>query len=123
MAALTLETARLELRRDEKGRFGLFFDGIRVPGVMEVDISQETIQRPVFTITFAAVAIRVIEHVPADPDVWKLWSGGAMPVPPETFVDVRFRGIAGTFVSMIAGCLSWETAHDVIDIVEWKRSQ
>jgi hypothetical protein len=62
MSPLTLENTKLELRRDEKGRFTLFFDGERVPGVMAVEMAQETPQRPTFTVTFAAVAVRVVEH-------------------------------------------------------------
>lgn len=59
---VTLENTKLELRRDEKGRFKLFFDGQYVPGVVSIDISQENMIRPEFTVVFGGSCIRVIEY-------------------------------------------------------------
>ncbi|TDW21095.1 hypothetical protein EV128_12264 [Rhizobium azibense] len=68
MAIVTLENTKLELRRDEKGRFKLFFDGQYVPGVMEIDLSQVATARPQFTIVFGGACIRVVEQPDNIPD-------------------------------------------------------
>lgn len=62
MAMVTPETTKLELRRDEKNRFRLYFDGVLIPGVMETVMSQETPNRPIFTITVHGNAVRVVEN-------------------------------------------------------------
>jgi hypothetical protein len=65
MTRITPFNTKLELRRNEKGRFVLYFDGERVPGVIETVMHQEgPFNRPVFTLTFAGVAVRVVENVP-----------------------------------------------------------
>lgn len=64
MALVTLDNTKLELRRDEKGRFRLYFDGTLVPGVMSVHVNQDNGLRPEFTITFGGSCVRVVEHVP-----------------------------------------------------------
>lgn len=68
MPLVTLENTRLELRRGQKDRFYLFFDGKYVPGVMSVNVSQENGSRPEFTITFGGSCIRVVELLDVVPD-------------------------------------------------------
>jgi len=62
MATVTRENAKLELRRDDRGRFKLLFDGQHVPGVVDVVMSQEGGLRPEFHVTFAGAAIRMVEQ-------------------------------------------------------------
>lgn len=61
MVPVTLENARLELRRDHKGKMTLMFDGERVPGVMEIKIVQEPGYRPVVKVMFIGTAVRITE--------------------------------------------------------------
>jgi hypothetical protein len=68
MPLITLENTRLELRRGEKDRFRLFFDGKYVPGVLSVNVSQDGGSRPEFTITFGGSCIRVVERPDDAPD-------------------------------------------------------
>jgi len=64
MAMVTPQNTKLELRRDDKNRFVLFFDGERVPGVIETVMSQVARDRPVFTITVHGNAVRMVENDP-----------------------------------------------------------
>ncbi|WP_085044356.1 hypothetical protein [Ensifer aridi] len=101
MAMVTLENTKLELRRDEKGRFKLFFDGQYVPGVMRVDVAQQHAGRPEFTITFGSSCVRVIENVPAPVPEWRSHDGSEIcPVAQLAHVecesdDCRWTGYAG----------------------------
>lgn len=68
MALVTLENTRLELRRADKDRFQLFFDGQYVPGVMSVEVTQKAGLRPEFIITFGGSCIRMVERPDNIPD-------------------------------------------------------
>lgn len=68
MAPVTLENARLELRRDEKGKMTLLFDGERVPGVMEIEVVQKPGLRPIVNVMFIGTAVRITDPVSTDGD-------------------------------------------------------
>jgi hypothetical protein len=62
MAVATIDTTPIEIRRDEKGRLRMFFDGRPVPGVFSVVIDQKGRDRSAVIVSIIGQAVRIVEH-------------------------------------------------------------
>lgn len=59
MAIPTPANAKTEIRLDQSGRLAAYFDGVRIPGVIDIDISHEHGERAVVDLRLIGCAVRL----------------------------------------------------------------
>lgn len=72
-------TTPLELRMNARGKLMLYFDGRRIPGIMEINVNQENGARSFLTVQIIGLAVRfeTDEREPIPEGVyWSPWYPG-----------------------------------------------